>query len=208
LPENSLAPSESMTCTASGQATAGQYANIGTVTGVPPVGPNVTASDPSHYFGSAPAISMVKKTNATLTTQPEDLYILVGDPVTWTYALENTGNVKLTGISVVDDNGTPGNPGDDRSAACTATTLEPGGTTTCTLSGTAIKGAYHNVATVTATPPVGSNVTTTADSYYFGADPQVEVEFKVNGNDADSAPGVICAGWQQPDAGLCRHQHR
>jgi uncharacterized repeat protein (TIGR01451 family) len=190
-PKNSLAAGESMTCTATGQATAGQYANIGTVTGVPPVGPNVEASDPSHYFGSAPAISMVKKTNTTQTTQPEDLYILVGDPVTWTYALENTGNVKLTGISVVDDNGTPGNPGDDRSAACTATTLEPGGTTTCTLSGTAIKGAYHNVATVTATPPVGSNVTKTAHSYYFGADPQVEVEFKVNGNNADSAPGVI-----------------
>jgi len=188
--KTTLAPSESMTCSGSGTATAGQYANKGTVTGVPPVGPNVTASDMSHYFGSAPAISMVKLTNDTLTEAPEDLYILVDDLVTWTYALENTGNVKLTGISVVDDNGTPGNPGDDRTAACPATTLEPGGTTTCTLSGTAIKGAYHNTATVTATPPVGSDVTDTADSYYFGADPDAAIQFLVNGQDANSAPGV------------------
>ena len=50
-PKNTLAAGEVMTCTASGIATAGQYANLGTVTGAPPAGPTVTAADPSHYYG-------------------------------------------------------------------------------------------------------------------------------------------------------------
>lgn len=39
---------------ATGVAVAGQYANIGTVVGTPPTGPNVTDNDPSHYFGTTP----------------------------------------------------------------------------------------------------------------------------------------------------------
>lgn len=51
-PQTALAPGESMTCTAGGTAIAGQYTNIGTATGTPAGGlPNVSASDPSNYFG-------------------------------------------------------------------------------------------------------------------------------------------------------------
>jgi hypothetical protein len=51
-PQATLEPGESMTCTASGIAEEGQYANIGTTTGQPqPTGPTVTDSDPSHYIG-------------------------------------------------------------------------------------------------------------------------------------------------------------
>jgi LPXTG-motif cell wall-anchored protein len=54
-PQNTLAVGEVMTCTASGIAVEGQYANIGTVTGVPETsGPNVTDSDPSHYNATPP----------------------------------------------------------------------------------------------------------------------------------------------------------
>jgi hypothetical protein len=53
-PETVLAPAGWMTCTATGTAVAGQYANIGTATGTPPVGGVVTASDASHYFGKVP----------------------------------------------------------------------------------------------------------------------------------------------------------
>ena len=65
-PKDTLAAGEVMTCTASGVATAGQYANIGTVTGTPPEGPTVADDDPSHYFGfvvSAPGIAIKKYTN-------------------------------------------------------------------------------------------------------------------------------------------------
>jgi hypothetical protein len=50
-PQTTLAPAESMTCTAQGVAVKGQYANIGTVTATTPSGAGVTDSDPSHYFG-------------------------------------------------------------------------------------------------------------------------------------------------------------
>jgi hypothetical protein len=50
-PKTVLQPSEMMTCTASGKAVAGQYSNVGTAVGTPEGAPNVTASDPSHYFG-------------------------------------------------------------------------------------------------------------------------------------------------------------
>jgi len=55
-PQTALAAGESMTCSASGTATAGQYANIGTVTAEPPVGATVSDSDTSHYFGTTEEI--------------------------------------------------------------------------------------------------------------------------------------------------------
>jgi len=47
----SLAVGETQTLTANGTAAAGQYANLGTATGTPPVGPDVSDEDPSHYLG-------------------------------------------------------------------------------------------------------------------------------------------------------------
>ncbi len=52
----------------SGTAQAGQYANVGTVTGTPPSGPAVTASDPSHYFGVAPPALPVAQFHASPRT--------------------------------------------------------------------------------------------------------------------------------------------
>jgi hypothetical protein len=48
--DGKLNPSETWIYQAIGTAEAGQYANVGTVTGTPPVGPDVTDSDPSHYY--------------------------------------------------------------------------------------------------------------------------------------------------------------
>lgn len=52
-PDPTVAAGASMTCTASGLATAGQYANLGTVSATSPTYGGMTASDPSHYFGQA-----------------------------------------------------------------------------------------------------------------------------------------------------------
>jgi uncharacterized repeat protein (TIGR01451 family) len=50
----SLAAGAEVTCSAAGTAQAGQYKNIGTATGTY-VSTTVTDTDPSHYFGEAPA---------------------------------------------------------------------------------------------------------------------------------------------------------
>jgi uncharacterized repeat protein (TIGR01451 family) len=55
-PKTTLAVGESMTCTGTGIAQAGQYANIGSVSGLPPTGARVTDDDPSHYFGGGNVI--------------------------------------------------------------------------------------------------------------------------------------------------------
>ena len=59
--QTTLAVGASMTCTASGLATAGQYANIGTVNATSDGGP-VSDTDPSHYFGTgSPSILILKE---------------------------------------------------------------------------------------------------------------------------------------------------
>ena len=52
-PNPTLAVGQSMTCTGSGVAMAGQYRNVGTVTANSSAGA-VTAADASHYFGQVP----------------------------------------------------------------------------------------------------------------------------------------------------------
>jgi uncharacterized repeat protein (TIGR01451 family) len=189
LPANATEPT---ICSWSGNsAVAGPYHNIAVVAGTPPGGlDNVSDWDDSYYFGSAPGISLVKKLNGSVTTSPGP-YLLKDTAISWTYEVTNTGNVDLTNVTVVDDNGTPADPLDDRTI-CTDLTILAGesDTANCAFSETARLGTYHNVATVTGTPPVGSNVTATADGYYFGANPVVEIEYSVNTDPADSSPGL------------------
>jgi hypothetical protein len=54
-PKASLQPGESMTCSANGVASTGQYGNVGTATGTADTscGGNANASDASHYLGLA-----------------------------------------------------------------------------------------------------------------------------------------------------------
>src|SRR5205823_4579755 len=98
----------------------------------------------------------------------------VGSTVTWTYIVTNTGNVTLTNVNVVDDNGTPGNLGDDI-AVGTITTLLPGSANaqTLTASRPAQLGQYQNAATAkaTATFTDGSSqpVSASAIDRYLGA---------------------------------------
>jgi plastocyanin len=188
LPANATQPT---ICSLSGNAVLGPYSNIAVVVGTPPGGlADVSDEDVSHYFGSAPGISLVKKLDGNVTSTPGP-YLLKDTAITWTYEVTNTGNVDLTNVTVVDDNGTPADPFDDRTA-CTGLTIAAGATniSSCLLSDTVKLGSYHNIATVTGTPPVGTNVTATADGYYYGANPVVEIEYSVNTDIADSSPGL------------------
>lgn len=182
-PGTVLNPGQTMTCTASGTAVAGQYQNVGTATGTPPSGPDVTASDPSHYFGWRPAISLEKLVNGFEADTKPGPYVVVGSTVLWTYVVTNTGDVALQQIKVVDDQGV--------AVTCPKTVLQPAESMTCTASGTAVSGQYSNLGTVTGAPEGGTPVVIASDpANYFGYRPAIAIVKKVNGQDANTPPGV------------------
>ncbi len=182
-PRSSLAPQAQMICTASGVATAGQYANVGSVTAVDPFDKRVSASDPSHYSGSAPGIDIEKATNGFDADNPPGPFIPVGNAVAWTYVVRNTGNLALTNVAVTDDKGV--------AVSCPATTLAAGAPSmTCTGAGTAAGGQYENTATATGIAN-GVTVRDSDASHYFGERPAVDIEKLVNGVDADLPTGPL-----------------
>ncbi len=182
-PQTTLAPAESMTCTASGTAQVGQYANLGTVTAVLPSEDTVAASDPSHYFGQT--LLLEKSTNGVDADFPPGPKILVGDAVDWTYEVSNPGPASVTGVAVSDDQ--------VGAVSCPQTTLAAGESMTCTASGTAMAGQYANLGTATATLSGGGEVTASDPSHYFGT--TLSLEKATNGEDADAPPGpTVLAG--------------
>ena len=158
-PKTLPAPGQSITCTASGVATAGQYANVGTVTATSN-GTQFTASDPSHYFGVPLAgVTIRKFTNGQHVSQAPGPSIVVGDPVSWTYVVTNISPSPFTSLTVTDDQGV--------AVSCSKTLPAPGQSITCTGSGVAVAGQYHNVGSVVATGD-GNRYTDSDDSFYFG----------------------------------------
>lgn len=180
-PADTLAAGDSMTCTGSGTAQPGQYANLGTVTADLPGEEPVAASDPSHYFGQV--LHLQKATNGQDADLPPGPTLEVGDPVTWTYVVTNPGPAAVSGISVTDDQGV--------AVSCPATTLAAGESMTCTGSGLAQPGQYTNVGTATALLPAGGTVSASDPSHYIGR--LLRLEKATNGQDADLPPGPVLA---------------
>lgn len=210
-----LAIGETVTCTATGIGTAGQYANVGTVVARGPLAvdgegnplppeeqdPPVMDVDRSHYYGSEPAVDIEKYTNGEDADEPTGPQILVGGQVTWTYVVTNTGNVPLTDLTVTDDR-----VGSDRidcgdGTNVVAGPLAVGASYTCTATGTAMVGQYENLGTVvgygpvltgTDGEPLGDPPTVTDDdpSHYFGVPPALAI-----GGLAMTGPQLTTAIW-------------
>jgi len=157
-----LAVGASETCEATGVATAGQYANVGTAVDNNGENPTATDTDPSHYVGipvPVPGIDIEKATNGEDADTPTGPPITVGEPVTWTYVVTNTGEVDLTGVIVTDDI-----LGD----ICVIGDLAVGASDTCEATGAAVAGQYANVGTATDNNGIEPTVTDTDQSHYFG----------------------------------------
>src|SRR5919202_1833011 len=158
-------------------AITGAYANIGTASNTYTDGlgnpKDLSATDPSNYFGANPALTINKLTNGY-----DGKEILAGKPITWTYEVTNTGNVNLTNVQVKDDNGTPLNTSDDFLVGTIS--LASGQSTTLQKTSTAVAGAYTNIgkASNTYTDGVGNstNVSATDPSNYFGARPSIKID--------------------------------
>jgi uncharacterized repeat protein (TIGR01451 family) len=147
-----------------------------------------------------PDIDIEKYTNGQDADAPTGPLIAVGANVTWTYVVTNTGDADLDPVVVVDDNGTPGNLGDDFSPTYTGGDngdgiLNPSEVWYYAHNGTAQAGQYANNATATGTPPVGDPVSDSDPSHYFGSPVGIHIEKHTNGEDADAPTGpLIVAG--------------
>ena len=162
-PVDTLAPEEVTICTGSGTAVAGLYTNLGTVTATDPFGTQVADTDPSHYVGSQPGIDIEKSTNGADADLAPGPFIAVGDPVSWTYTVTNTGTESLSSVTVVDSDGV--------TVTCPGTTLAVSASMVCTAAGSAVAGQYENLASVSGTGDVTSGIVQDSDaSHYFGAD--------------------------------------
>ncbi len=106
-------------------------------------------------------IDIEKATNGEDADLPTGPQILVGEPVTWTYVVTNTGAVTLNNIVVTDDQ--------IGAIDCPQTTLAAGASMTCIATDIAVAGQYANMSTVVGTPETGGpNVTDEDPSHYVG----------------------------------------
>ena len=182
----SLAPGASDTCEVTGVAVAGQYSNVGSVSGTPTVGPVQTDTDPSHYFGAEAAIDIVKTTNTDDANFAPGPIIPVGGDVTWDYVVTNIGDTIINDIVVTDSD-------PDVTVVCTpgVTSLAPDEVLECSATGTAEAGQYENIATVTGTDELDVDVQADDPSHYFGEQASVTLEKYTGTDPADTATGPL-----------------
>ncbi|MCP4960913.1 MAG: hypothetical protein GY925_16810, partial [Actinomycetia bacterium] len=208
-PQTGLSALATITCTGTGVAELGQYANVGAVTATATDTDGdtkvVTDNDPSHYLGVdqvVTGIKIEKATNGVDADIPTGPIVPVGDPVTWTYVVTNTGNTRIFVEFVVDDGG---GSDDFRPAFVDGDAdgdglLDPTETWTYEASSTAVEGQYTNIGTVVGVPlddegdPIGDIVGHDDPSSYFGVVPDVpaiDIEKATNGVDADDPTGPL-----------------
>ncbi len=114
----------------------------------------------SSILVEEPQITLVSKTvNGQTEESAPGLTLYVGDPITWEYVVQNTGNVALTDVSVSDNQET---------VICPKTTLAPGEAMTCSASGTATLGEYENTATASGKHNTNVLESQEKDCYYNG----------------------------------------
>ncbi|WP_313461135.1 hypothetical protein, partial [Stenotrophomonas sp.] len=152
-PPGQLAPGASTTCSTvvytitQADMDAGQVTNTATGQGTPPSGPNATGDDSTTTpLLAGPALTVSKTANPTT-------YATVGQSISYSYLVTNTGNVTVSALAVADDR--------IATVSCPATTLAPGAATTCTATYLITQadldaGSVTNTATTTATPAQGT----------------------------------------------------
>ena len=182
-PKAALQPGETMSCTAAGVAKACQNDNLGTATAQTADGAQVAATDPSYYTGQVqPGLGFELSANGQAADVPPGPTITVGTPVTWLFAITNTGNVALSNVTASENKGA--------AVECPKTTLQPGEAMSCYAFGTAIEGPFSNLGTVTAVPTCGAPISATDPSNYFGGgSSELQLRTLVNFQDIGQPPG-------------------
>jgi hypothetical protein len=163
----SMPPGAVVTCTASYTATqadidAGTITN--TVTAHASFGQQAVTSDPATAAVAAlpdPALRLIKR--ATVDPAADQNSARIGDSISYTFLVTNSGNLTLTEIEVTD-------PSLGR-VVCPITTLSPGGDETCTGDEThtvteadVAAGSVQNTATARAATLRGGLAVSSADA--------------------------------------------
>ncbi|MDQ7085835.1 MAG: SdrD B-like domain-containing protein [Sulfurovum sp.] len=153
---------------------------------------NETSSEDANEstaISQLPEIVLEKSTNGIDADAVVDAVNLVdGQAITWTYEMNNTGNVTLHDINLSDNK--------EGSITCPSSILAVGATMTCTLNGTAVIGDYENIASVEVTSPIGIKLYDSDPSHYtvptpIITAPTIDVEKATNGVDADDAIDAV-----------------
>ncbi|MEE9326481.1 MAG: IPTL-CTERM sorting domain-containing protein [Cocleimonas sp.] len=140
-----------------------EIANDAKVVGIPPVNSGLTPpTSTSSALATAQvsaAISLEKSAGA-ITDADVDGKDSVGDTVTYSYLVKNTGTSILTGVTVTEDAANFSGTGTDPIPSGGLTTLNPGDSTTFTATYTLTQmdidsGKLNNTAEATGTPPPG-----------------------------------------------------
>ncbi len=183
-PGDVIPPGETVTCAGPTEAAAdGPNDNVGTVSATDVVGDSqLFDSDPAHYFGEIIALDLEKHVNGDDADTPTGPVVATGNPVFWTFAVTNTGNVPLFGWTIEDTQL-------DALRCPRIAVIRVGGTVRCFATGVAAEGQQRNDATASATAPSGDSVSDEDPAHYLGVSPEITVVKATNGEPADSPPG-------------------
>ncbi|PDQ36060.1 MAG: hypothetical protein B5766_02655 [Candidatus Lumbricidophila eiseniae] len=159
----SLAPGASVECTAayvttSADVTAGQVLNTATSHGTPPTQGGITPAPVSSTPSNAAATG--SQPSITITKSVDRSKYRVGDTLTYSFLVLNTGNVTLNRVNVTDDSFT--GSGILSAISCPQTALEPDAAMLCTATYRVTQadvdaGQILNTATSHGSPPTGGN---------------------------------------------------
>lgn len=150
--------SQELTCTVT--AGSDDFTNTATVSGTPPIGAAVTDTAAALVDVVHPGISVSKSTTTDEVT--------IGDTVTFTVTVVNTGDVLLTEVAVTDA----------AAADCARTDgeLAPGATSTYTCTATATtEPSFTNTAGASGQPAIGDPVTDSSTAVVQVQDPAITV---------------------------------
>jgi hypothetical protein len=185
-PQDTLVVAESMTCTGTGVAVQGSYANVGTVTGTAPDESTVSDSDPSHY------ITVIVGQLAIMIDKTPDLQSLVleavgvGKTATWTITVTVPDtSVDLVNVEVTD----PEAPNCDRVIG----DLAAGETFQYTCTRANVTDGFTNVATVTGEDGAGGSARDDDDAV---------VEVRIVDTGAESSQELLIFGLLLLGAGV------
>jgi uncharacterized repeat protein (TIGR01451 family) len=200
-PSGALAPGASLTCTADltytitqADVDAGHVTNTATAQALDPGGTLVLAPSSSVTTAISDTANVTLVKHAAIADTNGDGRAGVGDTITWTFTLTNSGNRTLTGLNVIDPIA--------GSVSCPATTLAPGAGATCTgdtphvvTQADVDAGVVSNTASAQGNDPLGNPVTSNPSSTDTPLDQIAAVRVVKKGVPTDTnGDGVTDAG--------------